>query len=71
MKELLIFLAVCVGIPLALIFGVAIPVVRYDCVKLGQNTGYRTEYHFFGGECLIDIDGRMIPTAIWINNTGN
>ncbi len=58
-----------VGLVIA-IFLVAWPLEKYDCLKLGDNTGKETKYHVWGGGCLIKVNGEFIPSEQWINNSG-
>ena len=48
-------------------------IVKYDCQKLGTNTGKYTEFHFFGAggdSCLIRINSVLVPKSVWMNNEG-
>ena len=58
---------VLIGIAIA----IALPLNKHDCKRLGENTSIETKYQFFGGACLLNIDGEWTPEARWINNTGN
>jgi hypothetical protein len=46
------------------------PLYAYDCSRLGRNTGRETQFHFFGGGCLISVNGQLIPSEQWVNNSG-
>ncbi len=47
------------------------PLNRYECSQLGKNVSIETEYHLFGGGCLLSIDGEKIPSSKWKYNSGN
>lgn len=66
----LVSLMIVIGMVATIIF-ISLSIYKYDCSKLSEQVGYSTEYHFWGGGCLLDIDGKMIPRSKWINNTGN
>lgn len=67
-------LGVAIGVTLLLLLLIslfALPLIAYNCNKIGENVDKHTEYHLIGGGCLIDVDGEIIPVDQWRNNTGN
>ena len=67
-------IAISIGLIFISLIILALPLYflyKYDCYKLGENVKKHTEYHFFGGECLVEINGEIIPAEKWINNSGN
>lgn len=56
---------------MAIIIAIAYPLDAYTCKKLGENTNRKSEYHFIGGGCLIEVNGELVPKSVWVNNEGN
>ena len=57
--------AIVLGLAMLLFALFSVPlyfISKYDCSKLGRNTGRETQYHFWGGGCLVRVNGQLIPS---------
>lgn len=70
----MVFAATVLLVCLALIASsliIAYVISSYSCSQLGEQLNKETQYNLFGTGCAIRIEGELIPTSVWMNDTGN
>ena len=66
MKDSLILTSAIIGFIILVTYGLYF-LDKMKCGNLSENLEIETKYRFFGGSCLLRIDGKWIPEKNWRN----